>query len=98
MEKHVASDCQSVEEAAKQEMMQLLVTKKMQTLVKKGLKRRAEAVAEAGPVLLENAHSGYALPEQHHRTYGKRTAFAALLHGARSDQERLYRFISRTCV
>ena len=30
MEKHVAQDCQSVDEAAKQEMSQLLMTKRLQ--------------------------------------------------------------------
>ena len=32
MEKHIAQDCQSVDEAAKQEMSQLLMTKRLQVI------------------------------------------------------------------
>ena len=65
--------------------MQLMMTKKMQNLEKKGLKRRAEAAVEASnPGLLENAHSGYALPEPHHRSsYGRASrplSFAAIVY------------------
>ena len=32
MEKHIAQDCQGVDEAAKQEMSQLLMTKRLQVM------------------------------------------------------------------
>ena len=34
MEKHIAQDCQSVDEAAKHEMSQLLMTKRLQVTTK----------------------------------------------------------------
>ncbi len=71
-----------------QEMMQLMMTKKMQNLEKKGLKRRAEAAVEASnPGLLENAHSGYALPEPHHKSSYGRVPRAQSLHPICTDTE-----------
>lgn len=50
------------------------MTKKLQNLEKRGLKRRAEAAVEGAgtPSLLEGAANAYAaLPDPHHRSYGK---------------------------
>ena len=50
------------------------MTKKLQNLEKRGLKRRAEAATEGAgtPSLLEGAANAYAaLPDPHHRSYGK---------------------------
>jgi hypothetical protein len=55
-------------------MSQLLMTKKLQNLEKRGLKRRAEAATEGAgtPSLLEGASNAYAaLSDPHHRSYGK---------------------------
>ncbi len=47
MERHVAVDCSAVDPQAKADMSQHLYNKKMQTLERKGVKRRA--AAEGGP-------------------------------------------------
>ena len=47
MERHVAVDCAAVDPQAKADMSQHLYNKKMQTLERKGVKRRA--AAEGGP-------------------------------------------------
>lgn len=57
MERHVAVDCAAVDPQAKADMSQHLYNKKMQTLERKGVKRRAEgegaASAEPSAPMLE---------------------------------------------